>query len=268
MSGPVDPYQALLRRLGHVADVLTPASLEALCGVLRQPGSAPSSLAAFATSLSPLPRREAVEGLRHAWKKHAPKATGAELAAALAGLTYQRSRSPGFEMVWSGPAGVSSTYRTTEQVMKELLDGANERLLIVTYAVQEVATLKAELSKALQRGVRIRFVLEHFDVFQQQSWEWKIAALGPELMAGSRIFVWPPEMRHQVNGKVFGSLHTKCAVADEGQTFLSSANWTSAALEHNMEMGILIHDTHIARRVRDHFDALIAAGYLRPLCPA
>jgi phosphatidylserine/phosphatidylglycerophosphate/cardiolipin synthase-like enzyme len=36
-------------------------------------------------------------------------------------------------------------------------------------------------------------------------------------------------------------MHAKAAVADSSTAFLTSANLTEAALERNMELGVLIH---------------------------
>ena len=58
------------------------------------------------------------------------------------------------------------------------------------------------------------------------------------------------------NGKP-GSLHAKCIVVDGKQLFVSSANFTQAAQERNIEVGLLIQSDALADRVCRFFDALL-----------
>jgi len=43
--------------------------------------------------------------------------------------------------------------------------------------------------------------------------------------------------------------------------FVSSANFTEAAQERNIEVGLLIQSRALAERVRRFFDALVDSGY-------
>ena len=58
-----------------------------------------------------------------------------------------------------------------------------------------------------------------------------------------------------------GSLHAKCIVVDGAHVFVSSANFTEAAQERNIEVGLLIQSRALAERVRRFFDALLDSGY-------
>jgi len=46
---------------------------------------------------------------------------------------------------------------------------------------------------------------------------------------------------------------------------MTSANFTEAALDRNIEMGLLIRDSALARSVARHFRTLIDRRMLRPL---
>ena len=59
-------------------------------------------------------------------------------------------------------------------------------------------------------------------------------------------------------------LHAKCIVVDAGSVFISSANFTEAAQERNIEVGLLVNSRWLAERVVLHFDALLSAGLLVP----
>lgn len=51
-------------------------------------------------------------------------------------------------------------------------------------------------------------------------------------------------------------LHAKCVVVDGHHVFVSSANFTEAAQERNIEIGLLITSDDLARKITRHFNAL------------
>ena len=54
-----------------------------------------------------------------------------------------------------------------------------------------------------------------------------------------------------------GVLHAKAVVADDEAVFVTSANLTEAALDRNIEIGLLVRDRALAPTVSSHFRALI-----------
>jgi phosphatidylserine/phosphatidylglycerophosphate/cardiolipin synthase-like enzyme len=62
-----------------------------------------------------------------------------------------------------------------------------------------------------------------------------------------------------------GVLHAKAVVADDEAVFVTSANLTEAALERNIEIGLVVRDRALAASVSTHFRVLIERGLLRPL---
>ena len=60
-------------------------------------------------------------------------------------------------------------------------------------------------------------------------------------------------------------MHAKCVVVDETAAFLTSANFTEAAQERNIEVGLLSHDARVATALVREFDAMVESGKLRPL---
>jgi phosphatidylserine/phosphatidylglycerophosphate/cardiolipin synthase-like enzyme len=60
-------------------------------------------------------------------------------------------------------------------------------------------------------------------------------------------------------------LHAKTVVVDGRWTLLTSANFTEAAHERNIEAGVVIDDTKLAERVERQFDRFVEAGTLRML---
>jgi phosphatidylserine/phosphatidylglycerophosphate/cardiolipin synthase-like enzyme len=54
-----------------------------------------------------------------------------------------------------------------------------------------------------------------------------------------------------------GVLHAKAVVVDDESVFITSANLTEAALDSNIELGLLVRDRALAASVSTHFRALI-----------
>ena len=62
-----------------------------------------------------------------------------------------------------------------------------------------------------------------------------------------------------------GVLHAKAVVIDDEVVFVTSANLTEAALDRNIELGLLVRDRALAANVAMHFQTLIERGLLLPL---
>ena len=54
-------------------------------------------------------------------------------------------------------------------------------------------------------------------------------------------------------------------MADDEAVFVTSANLTEAALDRNIELGLLVRDRALAASVSSHFRGLIDRGLLHPL---
>jgi phosphatidylserine/phosphatidylglycerophosphate/cardiolipin synthase-like enzyme len=61
------------------------------------------------------------------------------------------------------------------------------------------------------------------------------------------------------------SLHAKCIVVDNEQAFVTSANFTTAAQQKNIEVGVLIRSKSFAAMLSTHFQTLAAAGLVVPI---
>ena len=60
-----------------------------------------------------------------------------------------------------------------------------------------------------------------------------------------------------------GVLHAKAVVADDETAFVTSANLTEAALDRNIELGVLARDRTLALSIVAHLRGLIEAGALK-----
>ncbi|MET8335459.1 phospholipase D-like domain-containing protein [Streptosporangium canum] len=76
---------------------------------------------------------------------------------------------------------------------------------------------------------------------------------------------WAWADRPRAGGSV-PALHAKLVAADEDVALLGSANLTDRALAHNLEVGVVLRDPDVVRRLVRHFRALMRPqdGPLRP----
>jgi phosphatidylserine/phosphatidylglycerophosphate/cardiolipin synthase-like enzyme len=62
------------------------------------------------------------------------------------------------------------------------------------------------------------------------------------------------------DGPIRSSLHAKCVVVDSAHVFVSSANFTEAGQEQNIEVGLKIESEWLAKQITEHFGHLYDHG--------
>ncbi len=84
----------------------------------------------------------------------------------------------------------------------------------------------------------------------------------------SEVFYDPRSLEQLSNSNAF--LHAKCIVVDEGRALMTSANFTEAAHQRNIEAGVLIVDRVLAKAIRFQFKMLVTQKILQcvPEIPA
>jgi cardiolipin synthase len=184
------------------------------------------------------------------------------LSAALRAITSERTARR-VELVWSGPAGVRSTLRSTEPALLELLNGARESVYLVAFAAYKVPAVAAAISAALIRGVRVVFVLESEESSAGKVSFNPLAYLGGVQQSSVEVYEWPLEKRERDARGKHGTLHAKFAVADKTRLLVSSANLTAYAFDLNIELGVMVSGGDAAQQAVEHIDDLILAGVLQ-----
>ena len=194
-----------------------------------------------------------------------PSVQAIALALLTAGLSEKRNQAAqSVELVWTGPDAEVVPFRRTEQAILQVLDSAQERITLVSYAVYRIQNVCKALVRAASRGVRITVIVETPNKIDGQSEYSTLAALGQEVASCSTVYYWPQANR-QCHGEKPGILHVKCVVADSRWLFLSSANLTEYAFSINMELGVLLTGGNLPMQVEANFDRLIAASVLEPI---
>ncbi|MFM2172777.1 MAG: hypothetical protein RLZZ54_704 [Cyanobacteriota bacterium] len=191
-------------------------------------------------------------------------------------LLDQRSREAlahSIELVWSGPdAGAGAITRDQSVLIRQLVERAEQRLLLTTYAFYKGPFIKALFELIRERMVAFptlqvcmvcNIQRDRGDTsspealirkFQQQTW----SRLWPESPAPS-LFFDPRSLSLEREKAV---CHVKAVVADQ-EVLVTSANLTDAAQLSNFELGLHLRSSAHADDVWDHFDRLIQQGLLQ-----
>jgi phosphatidylserine/phosphatidylglycerophosphate/cardiolipin synthase-like enzyme len=169
---------------------------------------------------------------------------------------------PSLELIWTGPEDLTTNFRRTDQALLELITGANEHLLVVSFAVYKAQPIIEAIESAVVRNVKVVICLEDSGENLGKLSISGLNAFSSSIFKLASFYIWPIENRpHTADGK-FGSLHAKIAVADRKKVFISSANLTDYAMDLNMEMGVLIEDRAIGEQITSFFKNMIVNSVL------
>lgn len=175
------------------------------------------------------------------------------------------------DLVTTGPEAGGVANRSTAVVVSELFRNAQNSVLIAGYAVYQGRKVFEALAQRMLEMPELQ-VRMFLDVPRKQSDTSSPDALIAKFVHQFKTSEWPTgapwpqvycckQFLQDVKGKC-SSLHAKCIVVDNQQVFVSSANFTEAAQERNVEIGLLIGSTVLGHRVRRFFDALVDAAFL------
>jgi phosphatidylserine/phosphatidylglycerophosphate/cardiolipin synthase-like enzyme len=162
------------------------------------------------------------------------------------------------ELVWTGPESLAIPLRRTDQALLQLVESANKKIWIVSFAVYKAKHIIDALVKAANRKVAVNILVELENESHGRLSHDAFQALGDEIKKCACIYYWPFDKRPCSPNGSPGVVHAKCAVADGKSLFISSANLTDYALNLNMEMGLLIQGGDTPGNVERHFDGLVS----------
>ena len=75
-----------------------------------------------------------------------------------------------------------------------------------------------------------------------------------------RVYYFPEALEEDRSARAV--LHAKAIVRDASEVLVTSANFTEAALDRNIELGVLLHDAPLAQHVVRHYQRLTEEGRL------
>lgn len=176
------------------------------------------------------------------------------------------------DLVWSGPEVPGLHARDTRRVYEELLGSAERSIWASTYAFFDGPRAFEVLARRMDANPDLRVTLllniqrkrgdtsaaDHLvrrfaDRFWSEDWP---GATRPSVYYDPRAL--------EMDGPT-GVLHAKAVVVDDEVVFVTSANLTEAALDRNIEVGLLVRDPALAASLSSHFRGLIDRGLLKAL---
>ena len=201
----------------------------------------------------------------------------AHIALVLKLLAHERKQAQAIsdrvELVWSGLDLESSTTRDAQVVLRELFRQAKSHLLIASYAIDKgdkAEELFGELAARMdaEPTLRVRIFL---NVMRKHGDDTPAEELLARFRNDFRDHIWPgkrlPAVFHDPRSLSTdwgpkACLHAKCIVADGTRAFVSSANFTEAAQQRNIEAGVLLEDAGLASALEEQFEGLVRRGLL------
>ena len=197
---------------------------------------------------------------------------GGGVAMLLEAFDEGESRSPRPDLVWSGPDVPGLFARDTRRVYEELLGSAERSVWASTYAFFDGPRAFEVLSRRMDSVEDLEVTL-----LLNIERKWGDTSARDELVRrfADRFWGtdWPGQRRPSVfydprslePGRPAGVLHAKAVVKDDDTVFITSANLTEAALDRNIELGLLVRDSALALTVVTHFRGLVERRLLSPL---
>jgi len=177
------------------------------------------------------------------------------------------------DLVWTGPEIAGSQSRDTGVVVRELFSTAKTSVLISSFAIDKGHKARELFSALAERmdlnpELNVRMFL---NVNRLHNSEVPTSTLLREFASTFRQNIWPgkrlPEVFHDPRSLMVGveskaCLHAKCVVVDKERVLVTSANFTEAAHERNIEAGVLLNDPVTALALQMQFESLVTRNIL------
>ena len=230
----------------------------------------PFTPAAVRSTLGGVDRQDQVLKALREWEQAG--VSGSVAATWVATLERASSSTIPASLVWTGPQAKGLHSRSTRQVFDELVLSAKKSILISSYTYFDgpeafrVLARKMDECPSLQVTILLNIKRGKFD-----------STLSSDLVQSfaERLWNddWPGKQRPAVyyypgsltSGQPKGVLHAKAVLRDGETLFVTSANLTEAAMDRNIEIGVLLRDRTIAQTATAHFRALIEQSIVRRL---
>lgn len=243
--------EALFARLADIATVLSAGQADALA-LEFETSPSPRTIRSFGGLRAP----DILKSLCRTWQS--TDVAGQSLADALRCAAQAVKTVGGYEriaLLYTGPS--TDSIRRHQQALLEVIRGARSRLWLVSYVVSgAVDEVLAALQERADASVEVRVLVDHLvDSGQRAIKRFRRDAPRCEML------LWPKAKR-RINPGRTASLHAKCAVADGRQAFVSSANLTGQAMDHNLEVGYLVTGGDTPAALDKYLSGLLQEGTL------
>ncbi len=229
-------------------------------------------------SLQRVVSRGAAETTAHALDKLSEQGfTPVQIAITFDFLRADRATRPAFDdvldLVTTGPEIEGIANRDTSVVVRDLFANATQSVLVAGYAVYQGHKVFQALADRMLTvpGLQVRLFL---DIQRPHGDTSAASEIIRRFAAQFRVAQWPNERplpqvffdprSLDIYSHKRASLHAKAVVVDCHSVFISSANFTEAAHERNIEVGILAHSASLAQRLSEFFERGLSRGVFHP----
>jgi phosphatidylserine/phosphatidylglycerophosphate/cardiolipin synthase-like enzyme len=175
-------------------------------------------------------------------------------------------------LILSGPDVLGVPTADTNSTVQNLFRSAEEEVILAGFAIWDGKTLFADLAERYAKGdkLKIKFFIDiqydrkapkdkHLEQarakFKKFHWPWPKM---PEVFFDNRSLEAKP-------GEETPVFHAKIIAVDRKELLVTSANPTPRAHTTNIEVGVLLREPLLCRRVCDYFEGLKNRGILVPL---
>lgn len=135
-------------------------------------------------------------------------------------------------IVVSGSSWMGGGIGSVESALYQLFTQAVDEVLIVAYAISGATLLFEQLKELLQRGVRVRMIVNRFHT-QPPLVQQQFARLQRDFPGLFLLWSFVPDQDQ-------ADLHAKIVVVDRQQALIGSSNFSRRGLANNHELGVIV----------------------------
>jgi phosphatidylserine/phosphatidylglycerophosphate/cardiolipin synthase-like enzyme len=166
-------------------------------------------------------------------------------------------RNESVRAVVSGSAWMGSGLGSIESALYHLFARADNEVLIVAYAIgSTTTTFFQQLVHLLQRGIRVRMVMNRFSL-QPLAVQQKLIALQKDQAHLLQLVSFAPQSEE-------ADLHAKVIVVDRDMALVGSANLSHRGFLDNHELSVIVEGAAAAEIARA-IDVLCMSPYATPV---
>jgi phosphatidylserine/phosphatidylglycerophosphate/cardiolipin synthase-like enzyme len=174
------------------------------------------------------------------------------------------------DLVISGPEVQGIPMGDTAASMHALVSTATESVVVVGYAIYNGRIIFKQLSARMDAYAEldVKFLL---NVPRNPTNTSEASLISLKFAHDFRKKEWPgkrlPDIYYdrrslEMESSKRASLHAKCVIVDRREALITSANFTDAARDRNIEVGLCLRQPETVNRLALYFDTLIAKNVL------
>jgi len=176
----------------------------------------------------------------------------------------------GTQLSISGPDVPGIPIFNTQATVASLFSQAEEEVLLTSYVFHSAGEILRPLAEKHDSNpnLRVRIILDL--THKRGAEKLHYGAVAPGFVRQFKEHQWPGERLPEIwdyrdgfENTDAGVMHAKVIVVDRKIALVTSANFTEAAQDRNIEAGVLIQSAHFSGRLQGYFESLIERNVLK-----